>query len=93
MNTSNTASAIVSQYQLDICLETARDAIVDCEAFLRTSAPDHCMKAVRQIRKRLYGVFVQADDSAVSAFALTKQVEECIKLLKATIADAPPVVH
>lgn len=92
MNT-NTSSAIVSQYQLDVCLETARDAVVDCENFLRTNAPDNSMKAVRQLRKRLYSVFVQADDCEASAFDLSKEVDACVASLAVIVSATAVVVH
>lgn len=79
MIVNNTANSIVNQYQLDTCLNEARDVVVEVERYLRGNAPDVAMKSVRQVRTGLYSIFAKADEAGASAFSLSKEVEALTK--------------
>jgi len=87
------SKAIVNQFQLNTCLEEARDAVVSCESFLRGPYRDSALKEVRQLRSRLYAVFVAADDATSSPFELTREVEACIKRLNSIRTAAQYLAH
>jgi hypothetical protein len=90
---TNISSAMVNSHLLSVCLSDARDAVVDCETFLRGSYAAETMKEVRNLRRRLYDVFVQADSAEVSAFVLAREVMQIVTRMRTIKASAPAVVH